>query len=94
MSVFVGPAPDKEDEQPPMGVLKKFQNPHGGLNDAGRAHYNHDGAHLKRPEPHPTGPKGEARKHSFCARMSGVQGPMEKDGKPTRKALALRAWNC
>ena len=23
-----------------------------------------------------------------------VKGPMEKNGKPTRKALALRKWNC
>jgi hypothetical protein len=27
--------------------------------------------------------------------MSGVKGPMKKpNGKPTRKALALRKWNC
>jgi hypothetical protein len=35
------------------------------------------------------------RRKSFCARMSGVDGPMKKpNGKPTRKALALRKWNC
>ncbi len=35
------------------------------------------------------------RKRSFCARMSGVKGPMKKpNGKPTRKALALRKWKC
>lgn len=79
---------------PNVGVLKKFQNPHGGLNSAGRAHYNHEGHHLKPPAPHPDGPKSAARKHSFCARMSGVSGPMEKNGQPTRKALALRAWDC
>jgi hypothetical protein len=42
-------------------------------------------------------PKGKraARKKSFCARMSGVKGPMkDENGKPTRKALALRKWNC
>ena len=38
------------------------------------------------------------RRKSFCARMSGQQktkkGAMSKNGKPTRKALALRKWNC
>ena len=34
------------------------------------------------------------RRKSFCARMSGVKGAMSKNGKPTRKALALRKWNC
>jgi hypothetical protein len=27
--------------------------------------------------------------------MSGMEGPMKKpNGEPTRKALALRKWNC
>jgi hypothetical protein len=27
--------------------------------------------------------------------MGGVKGPMKKpNGKPTRKALALKKWNC
>jgi hypothetical protein len=26
--------------------------------------------------------------------MGGMPGPMEKNGKPTRKALALRKWDC
>ena len=39
--------------------------------------------------------KPAKRRKSFCARMSGVEGPMKKpNGKPTRKALALRKWNC
>ena len=41
------------------------------------------------------GSKAAARRKSFCARMSGVKGPMkDKKGRPTRKALALRKWNC
>ena len=40
------------------------------------------------------GSKDANRRKSFCARMSGVKGPMAKDGKPTRKALALKKWNC
>lgn len=39
--------------------------------------------------------KAANRRKSFCARMSGVDGPMKDDkGRPTRKALALRKWNC
>jgi hypothetical protein len=40
------------------------------------------------------GSKDAKRRKSFCARMSGNKGPMERDGKPTPKALALRRWNC
>ena len=41
------------------------------------------------------GSKDAKRRKSFCARMGGVKGPMKKpNGKPTRKALALRKWNC
>jgi hypothetical protein len=41
------------------------------------------------------GSKAANRRKSFCARMSGVDGPMkDEQGKPTRKALALRKWNC
>ena len=39
--------------------------------------------------------KAAKRRKSFCARMSGVKGPMKDEkGRPTRKALALRKWNC
>ena len=41
------------------------------------------------------GSKAANRRKSFCARMGGVEGPMKKpNGEPTRKALALRKWNC
>ena len=41
------------------------------------------------------GSKAANRRKSFCARMSGVKGPMKDDkGRPTRKALALKKWNC
>ena len=41
------------------------------------------------------GSKAAKRRKSFCARMSGMKGPMKKpNGKPTRKALALRKWRC
>jgi hypothetical protein len=41
------------------------------------------------------GSKDANRRKSFCARMSGVKGPMKDEkGKPTRKALSLKKWNC
>lgn len=39
--------------------------------------------------------KAAKRRKSFCARMGGMEGPMKDEkGRPTRKALALRKWNC
>lgn len=69
----------------------------GGLTAKGRAKYNRaTGSKLKAPVTGKVKPgsKSAARRKSFCARMSGVKGPMEKNGKPTRKALALRKWKC
>jgi hypothetical protein len=67
------------------------KSPSGGLNQKGRDSYNKEtGGHLKAPQP-----EGGPRKKSFCARMSGVEGPMKKpNGEPTRKALALKKWKC
>ena len=77
-------------------VAKKYQNPEGGLNAKGRAHFKRtEGANLKPPAPNPKTKKDAGRKKSFCARMSGVKGPMkDSKGRPTRKALALRKWKC
>ena len=77
-------------------VKKAHQNPSGGLNAAGRAHYKRtEGANLKPPAPNPKTEKDKGRKASFCSRMSGVPGPMKDDkGRPTRKALALKKWKC
>ena len=74
----------------------------GGLNDKGIASYRreHPGSHLQKavttkPSKLKHGSKAAKRRKSFCARMGGVDGPMKKpNGKPTRKALALRKWNC
>jgi hypothetical protein len=62
-----------------------------GLTAKGRAKYNAaTGSNLKAPQP-----EGGARKKSFCARMSGVKGPMkDENGKPTRKAASLARWKC
>ena len=41
------------------------------------------------------GSKAWNRRKSFCARMSGVKGPMkDSKGRPTRKAMSLRRWHC
>jgi len=77
---------------------KEGKDPEGGLNAKGRAAYNKANPGkpgLKPPAPKPKTEKDAARRKSFCARMSGVKGPMKDEkGRPTRKALALKAWNC
>jgi hypothetical protein len=62
-----------------------------GLTEKGRAKYNREtGSNLKAPQP-----EGGPRKKSFCARMSGMPGPMkDENGKPTRKAASLKRWKC
>ena len=71
-------------------VAKRFQNPKGGLNEAGRKHFKRkEGSNLRRPLSSGTTP----RRVSFAARFAGMKGPMKDDkGRPTRKALALKAW--
>ena len=71
-------------------MRKAFKNPKGGLSEAGRKHFNRTtGSNLKRPQK--TGTDG--RRISFAARFSGMKGPMkDSKGRPTRKALALKAW--
>ena len=71
-------------------VAKRFQNPKGGLNEAGREFFKRkEGANLKKPVKAGDNP----RRASFLARMAGNSGP-ERDakGRPTRLLLSLRAW--
>ena len=81
-----------------LKIKKVHKNPTGGLSQKGRDYINKKtGSKLKRPVTKKSGlTKSEkGRKKSFCARMGGVKGPMKKpNGEPTRKALALRKWNC
>ena len=72
----------------PAWTRKEGKNPKGGLNAKGRAHFKSKGQNLKAPVKSGDNP----RRASFLARMAGVKGPMFKDGKPTRKNLALKAW--
>jgi len=81
---------------------KEGKNPEGGLNKKGIASYRreHPGSHLSlavttKPSKLKKGSKKWKRRKSFCARMSGMPGPMKDEkGRPTRKALSLRKWNC
>ena len=81
---------------------KEGKNPEGGLNRKGIASYRaaNPGSKLSmavttKPSKLKPGSKAANRRKSFCARMGGMEGPMKKpNGEPTRKALALRKWNC
>ena len=74
----------------------------GGLNAKGVASYRREnpGSKLKmavttKPSKLDPNSKDAKRRKSFCARMSGMPGPMKDEkGRPTRKALSLRKWNC
>ena len=70
----------------------------GGLTAKGRKKYNAaTGSNLQAPVTKKKNltPKEKARRKSFCARMSGMPGPLkDKKGRPTRKALALKRWRC
>jgi hypothetical protein len=78
------------------------KDPKGGLNRKGIASYRREnpGSHLSmavttKPSKLKPGSKAANRRKSFCARMGGMPGPMKKpNGEPSRKALALRKWNC
>ncbi len=95
----VGPV---KEAATPAWTRKEGKNPEGGLNRKGIASYRaaNPGSKLSlavttKPSKLKAGSKAANRRNSFCARMSGVDGPMKKpNGEPTRKALALRKWNC
>lgn len=81
---------------------KEGKNPTGGLNKKGVASYRRENPGSKLQTAVTTPPskldpdsKSAKRRKSFCARMGGMKGPMkDENGKPTRKALSLRKWNC
>jgi hypothetical protein len=86
----------------PSWTRKEGKSKSGGLNAKGVASYRREnpGSKLKmavttKPSKLDPDSKDAKRRKSFCARMSGVKGPMKDEkGRPTRKALALRKWNC
>ena len=71
-------------------VKKMYQNPSGGLNEAGRKYFKRtEGSNLKAPVKSGVNP----RRVSFAARFGGMEGSLlTKSGMPTRLKLALRAW--
>jgi len=71
-------------------MRKEHKNPKGGLTAKGRAFFKKkEGSNLKPPVKSGVNP----RRVSFAARFAGMKGPMKDEkGKPTRKALALKAW--
>jgi len=82
-----------------MGVVKKYQDPKGGLNAAGRAHFKRTtGANLKPPAPNPKTKSDGGRRKSFCARMSGMKAKLTSaktaNDPNSRINKSLRAWNC
>lgn len=84
-----------------LSISKGEKSKSGGLTQKGVDKYNRvTGGNMKtavtkKPSELKPGSKDAKRRKSFCARMSGMKGPMKDDkGKPTRKALSLRKWNC
>lgn len=78
---------------------KEHKSSKGGLTESGRKAYNRaTGSNLQAPVSRKQALKSKAkaaRRKSFCARMRGNSGPMKDEkGRPTRKALALRRWDC
>jgi hypothetical protein len=78
-------------------VKKAHQNPKGGLNAAGRAHFKRtEGANLKPPAPNPKTEKDAKRRKSFCARSAGQMKMWPEAAKDPESRLrkARKAWNC
>ena len=81
---------------------KEGKSESGGLNRKGVESYRREnpGSNLQmavttEPSKLKKDSKAYKRRKSFCARMSGMKGALKQpNGEPTRKALALRKWNC
>jgi hypothetical protein len=90
------------DEKSAAWQRKEGKNPEGGLNKKGIASYRRENPGSKlsmavttKPSKLDPDSKPAKRRKSFCDRMSGMPGPMKDEkGRPTRKALSLRKWNC
>lgn len=93
---------EEELEEVAAWQRKEGKNPEGGLNKKGVESYRREnpGSKLQTavttpPSKLKAGSKAANRRKSFCARMGGMPGPMKDEkGRPTRKALSLRKWNC
>lgn len=86
----------------PAWTRSEGKSKSGGLNKKGIASYRrkNPGSKLSMavttpPSKLKAGSKAFKRRKSFCARMGGMPGAMKDEkGRPTRKALALKKWNC
>lgn len=89
---------EKKEGKPFHGYNKNKHSVKGGLSKKGREKINREtGSNLKAPvssKAAKKSPKKAARRKSFCARMSGVNGPTSKKGKLTPKGAALKRWDC
>jgi hypothetical protein len=102
--IYVNKSMNEENEIQEVAAWqrKEGKNPEGGLNAKGVASYRKEnpGSKLQtavttEPSKLKPGSKAANRRKSFCARMGGMPGPMKDEkGRPTRKALSLRKWNC
>ena len=96
----IGTIGEEKIEEVAAWQRKEGKNPEGGINAKGRASAKAQGHNLKPPVTTPPSKldpdsKSAKRRKSFCARMGGMPGPMKDEkGRPTRKALSLRKWNC
>ena len=84
-----------------LSISRGEKSKSGGLTQKGVDKYNRTtGGNMKtavttKPSKLKAGSKDAKRRKSFCSRMSGMPGPMKDEkGRPTRKALSLRKWNC
>jgi len=101
-TIIINPEDKKVNEESAAWQRKEGKNPEGGLNTKGIASYRRENPGSKLslavttpPSKLKKGSKAANRRKSFCARMGGMPGPMKDEkGRPTRKALALRKWNC
>ena len=82
-------------------VAKKYQNPTGGLNEAGRKYFKRtQGSNLKRPVTGKVkrGSKAAKRRASFCARMKGMKKKLTSaktaNDPNSRINKSLRKWKC
>jgi hypothetical protein len=89
------------DKSVSLSIGRGEKSKSGGLTQKGVDKYNRaTGGNLRTAVTTPpsrlkAGSEAANRRKSFCARMKGVEGAMKKpNGEPTRKALALRKWNC
>ena len=97
-----GEGQSKMAAKTPAWTRSEGKSKSGGLNAKGVASYRREnpGSKLQtavttKPSKLKPGSKAAKRRKSFCARMSGMPGPMKDEkGRPTRKALSLRKWNC